>query len=71
MGFHDRTAADKLKITMLHHLSVRRTNLSLADARRTLPATMHSASLKGWWNNGLGPFITVRTILFSTNEGKS
>ena len=73
MGFHDRAAADKLKITMLHHLSIRRTNLSLADARRTLPATIHSASLKGWWrrNNDLGQFFMVWARPLSSSEGKS
>ena len=33
----------------LHHLAVRRTNLGLADARRTLPVRMHSANCKVWW----------------------
>ena len=37
---------------------VRRTNLGLTDARRTLPAQKHSANCKVWWrrNNGLGLF---------------
>ena len=43
-------------------LAVRRTNLGLADARRTLPDRMHSANCKVWWrrNNGLGLFFMDR-----------
>ena len=46
---------------MLHHLAVRGTDLGLADARKTLPARMHSATCKVWWrrNNGLGLFFMV------------
>ena len=32
-----------------HHLAVRRTNLGLADARRTLPARMHSPNFKPFY----------------------
>ena len=50
MGFYGRESAQEPKITMhnakLHHLAVRWTNLGLADARRKLPALMHSANCK-------------------------
>jgi hypothetical protein len=57
----------------LHHLVVPRTNLGLANARRTLPALMHRANCKVWWrrNNGLGLFFMVRARPFTSNEGKS
>ena len=34
----------------------------VGDARRTLPARMHSDNCKVWWrrNNGLGQFFMVR-----------
>ena len=46
----------------VYHLAVERLNLGLADARRTLPAWIHSADCKVWWrrNNGLGMFFMVR-----------
>ena len=42
-------------------MAVRRTNLGLTDARRTLPAPMHSATCKVWWkiNNDLMVFFMV------------
>ena len=45
---------------VMNHAS--RTNPSLADARRTLPAPMHSANCKVWWrrNNDLGLFFMVQ-----------
>ena len=51
----------------------RRTNLVLADARRMLPARMHSANCKVRWrrNNGLGLFFMVQTRFLSFSEGKS
>jgi hypothetical protein len=55
----------------LHCLAFRRTNLGLSDARRMLPAPMHSANLNVWWrrNNRLGLFFMVRFL--SSSEGKS
>jgi hypothetical protein len=44
---------------MFHHLAVRQTNQGLADARRTQPATMHSANCKVWWF-GLGPLVPMK-----------
>ena len=45
----------------------------LADARRTLPAPIHSANCKVRWgrNNGLGLFFMVRARPLSSSEGKS
>ena len=50
---------------------VRRTNLGLVDARRTLPARMHSTSCKVWWrrNSGLGLFFMVQARPISSSEG--
>jgi len=47
---------------MLHHLAVHRMNQGLVDARRTLPARMHSANSKVWGrrNNGLDCFSWFR-----------
>jgi hypothetical protein len=58
----------------LHHIEVQQTNLGLADARRTLPAWMHSAICKVWWrrNNGLGLFtMTFSTVLWFQLCGNS
>jgi hypothetical protein len=43
----------------------------LADARKTLPAPMHSAKCKVWWkrNNGLGLFFMVRLSPLVPVEG--
>ena len=45
----------------LHYLAVQQTNMGLADARRTLPAPMHSANCNVWWrrSNSQGLFFMV------------
>uniref|UniRef100_A0A674ACK1 non-specific serine/threonine protein kinase n=1 Tax=Salmo trutta TaxID=8032 RepID=A0A674ACK1_SALTR len=48
--------------------TVWRANLGLADARRMLPAQMHSAN---WRNNDLGLFFKVWAKPLSSSEGKS
>ena len=47
--------SDESRFTM----AVRRTNLGLSDARRTLPAPLHSANCTVWWrrNHSLGLFF--------------
>ena len=50
--------SDESRLIIWH---VQWTNLGLADARRMLPAQMHSANCKVWWsNNGLGLFFMVQ-----------
>ena len=48
-------------------------NLVLADARRMLPAEMHSANCKVWWRRNNGPrlFFMIRARPLSSSEGKS
>jgi hypothetical protein len=55
---------------MLHHLAVQWTNLGLADAKRALPALMHSAYFKVWRNNGLGLFsmVQARPLISKSNQ---
>ena len=56
----------------IHHLAVRRTNLGLAHARRTLAALMHSANCKVWWrNNALELIFMVRARPLCSSEEKS
>ena len=56
----------------LPHLAVRQKNLGLADAKKTLPAPMHTANCKVCWrtNDGLGLFFMVRSRPLSSSEGK-
>jgi arginine repressor len=67
-----RTLEKWKRVLTLHHLAVQQTNLGLADARRMLPAPMHSANCKVWWrrNNDLGLFFMVWTRPHSSSEIK-
>jgi hypothetical protein len=53
--------------------SRRRLTVEKADARRMLPARMHSVHCKVWWsrNNGLGLFFMLWARPLSSSEGKS
>jgi hypothetical protein len=56
----------------LHHLAIQRTNLGLADARRTVHAPMYSANCSLVMSKTyLGLFFMVWARPLSSSEGKS